>query len=93
MVHSRFIVCFVETGSLNSGFLFPQGYPHRSVSEIFDGQNLWQCHQRKKGLTPFSRSTIPQKQFFFIMIIIMMMIIIIIIIITEPSRKQMSESL
>ena len=36
------------------------------VSEICDGENLWQWSRLEIGLTVFHRSTIPQKQFIII---------------------------
>ena len=43
--------------------------PARSVSEIRDGEDLWQWSRLEIRLNAFRRSTIPQKQFIFIIII------------------------
>ena len=51
--------------------------PARSVSEIRNGENLWQWSRLEIRLNPFRRSTIPQKQFFIIIIIIIIIITII----------------
>ena len=37
--------------------------PARSVSEIRDGEDLWQQSRLEKKLNAFRRSTVPQKQF------------------------------
>ena len=52
------------------------GYHYCGVSEIRDGEDLWQWFRLEIRLNAFRRSTIPQKQF--------IIIIIIIIIITDP---------
>ena len=44
--------------------------PARGVSEICDGENLWQWSQLEIRLNAFRRSTIPQKQIIIIIIII-----------------------
>ena len=49
--------------------------PARSVSEIRDGGNLWQCPLLEIRLNVFRRSTIPQKQSTIIFIIIIMIVI------------------
>ena len=46
--------------------------PARGVSEIRDGEDLWQWSRLKIRLNAFRRSTIPQKQFITIIIIILM---------------------
>ena len=38
----------------------------RVVSEIRDGEDLWQCSRLEMRLNAFRQSTIPQKQFFII---------------------------
>ena len=43
--------------------------PARGVSEIRDGEDLWQWSQLEIRLNAFRRSTIPQKQFIIIIII------------------------
>ena len=43
--------------------------PARSVSEIRDGEDLWQWSSLNVKLNAFRRSTIPQKQFIIIIII------------------------
>ena len=43
--------------------------PARSVSEIRDGEDLWQWSRLEIRLNTFRRSTIPQKQFIIIIII------------------------
>ena len=42
--------------------------PTRGVSEIGDGEDLWQWSRLEIRLTAFRRSTIPEKQFFIIII-------------------------
>ena len=49
--------------------------PARGVSEIRDGENLWQWSRLEIRLNAFRRSTIPQKQFIIIIIIIILPII------------------
>ena len=44
--------------------------PARGVSEIRDGEDLWQWSRLEIRLNVFRRSTIPQKQFIIIIIII-----------------------
>ena len=44
--------------------------PDRDVSDIYDGENLWQWFRLEIRLNAFRRSTIPQKQFIIISIII-----------------------
>ena len=44
--------------------------PARGVSEIRDGEDLWQWSRLEIRLNAFHRSTIPQKQFIIIFIII-----------------------
>ena len=44
--------------------------PARGVSEIWDGEDLWQWSQLEIRLNVFPRSTIPQSQFIIIIIII-----------------------
>ena len=44
--------------------------PTRSVSEIRDGEDLWQLSRLEVRLNAFRRSTIPQKQIIIIIIII-----------------------
>ena len=44
--------------------------PARGVSEISDGEDLWQCSWLEIRLNTFRQSTIPQKQFIIFIIII-----------------------
>ena len=44
--------------------------PARDVSEIRNGENVWQWSELKIKLSAFCRSTIPQRQFIIIIIII-----------------------
>ena len=44
--------------------------PTRDMSEIGDGEDLWQWFRLEIRLSTFRRSTIPQNQFFIIIIII-----------------------
>ena len=44
--------------------------PARGMSEIRDGEDLWQWSRLETRLNAFRRSTIPQKQFIIIIIII-----------------------
>ena len=53
---------------------------HCSVSEICDGEDLWQWYRMEIGLNAFRPSTMPPKQFILIIIIIIIIISIIIII-------------
>ena len=50
--------------------------PACGVSEIRDGEDLWQWSRLEIRLDVFRRSTIPQKQFITILIIIIIIIII-----------------
>ena len=62
--------------SLNSGSTKPElrfcagSNPAHGVSEIRDGEDLWQCSLLEIRINAFRRSTIPQKQFIIIIIII-----------------------
>ena len=56
--------------------------PAHGMSEIHDGEDLWQWSRLEIKLNAFHLSTIPQKQF----IIIIIIIIIIIMIITAETR-------
>ena len=47
--------------------------PARGVSEIRDGEDLWQWSRLEIRLNVFRRSTIPQKQFIIIIITLMAM--------------------
>ena len=51
--------------------------PARGVSEIRDGEDLWQWSRLEIKLHAFRRSTIPQKQFIIIIIIIFIMIYVL----------------
>ena len=51
--------------------------PSHDVSEICDGENLWQWFRLQIKRNAFRRSTIPQKQLTTTTIIIIIMIIII----------------
>ena len=55
-------------------------HPARDVSEIRDGEDLWQWSRLEIRINAFRRSTIPQKPCIIIIIIIIINIIIIIII-------------
>ena len=63
-------VVVVTTGQLHSINLelrFSAGSNlARVVSEIRDGEDLWQCSRLEMRLNAFRQSTIPQKQFFII---------------------------
>ena len=48
--------------------------PARGVSEICDGEDLWQWSRLEIRLNAFRRSTIPQKQFLIFIIIIIIII-------------------
>ena len=67
---NRYGVVVVTTAQLHStkpGLRFCTGSnPARGVSEIRDGENLWQWSQLEIRLNTFRRSTIPQKQFIII---------------------------
>ena len=59
------------TSSFNPELRFCAGSnPARGVSEIRDGEDLWQWSRLEIRLNVFRRSTIPQKQFIIIIIII-----------------------
>ena len=47
--------------------------PARGVSEIRNGEDLWQWSRLEMGLNAFRRSSIPQKQFIIIIIIIIIL--------------------
>ena len=51
--------------------------PARGVSEIRDGEDLWQWSRLEIRVNTFRRSTIPQRQFTISIIIIIIIIIII----------------
>ena len=73
-----FTVAIITTAQLNSTkpeLRFCAGSnPARGVSEIRDGEDLWQWSRLEIRLNAFHRSTIPQKQFFIIIIIIIIKI-------------------
>ena len=50
--------------------------PARGVSEIRDGEDLWQWSRLEIRLNPFRRSTIPQKQFIIIIISLILIFIL-----------------
>ena len=66
-------VVVITTAQLHStkpGLRFCAGSnPARGVSEIRDGEDLWQWSQLEIRLNAFHRLTIPQKQFIIIIII------------------------
>ena len=65
-------------------FRFNTGSCHaHGVSEIYDGENLWQWSWLEIRLNTFRRSTIPQKQ------IIIIIIIIITKVLNRTTRKRL----
>ena len=65
------VVTTVQLYSTKSELRFCAGSkPARGVSEIWDGEDLWQWSRLEIRLNTFSQSTIPQKQFIIIIIII-----------------------
>ena len=50
--------------------------PARGVSEIHNGEDLWQWSRLEISLNAFRRSTIPQKRFIIIIIIIIIIVVI-----------------
>ena len=74
-------VVVITTAQLHSTkpeFRFCAGSnPARGVSEICDGEDLWQWSRLEIRLNGFRRLTIPQKQFIITIIIIIIIIILI----------------
>ena len=63
------VITTARLHSTNPELRFCAGsYPGRGVSEIRDGEDLWQCSRLKIRLNTFRLSTIPQKQFTIITI-------------------------
>ena len=63
------VITTARLHSTNPELRFCAGsYPGRGVSEIRDGEDLWQCSRLKIRLNTFRLSTIPQKQFIIITI-------------------------
>ena len=71
------VIATAQLHSTNTELRFCAGSnPARGMSEIRDGENLWQWPRLEIVLNAFRRSTIPQKQFIIIIIIIIITIII-----------------
>ena len=73
--HSVVVITIAQLHSTKPELRFCAGSnPARSVSEIRDGEDLWQWSRLEIRLNAFRRSTIPQKQFIIIIIIIITII-------------------
>ena len=72
------VITTAQLHSTKSELRFGAGsYPVRGVSEIRNGEDLWQWSRLEIRLNAFRRSTIPQKQFIIIIITINIIIITI----------------
>ena len=61
------VITTAQLHSTKSELRFCAGlYPARGVSEIRDGEDLWQLSRLEIRLNAFRRSTIPRKQFIII---------------------------